>query len=129
MSQVETHIGKFRIVTNNTKETVEFIKENLSDIYEVVEQNGKTKIDLTEKGDQMMFEFACEHKAFDYDLLSIDGEYILVNFLEHKYFSEDDDITDLKKNPDGTYNFLAQFYNGGGCFSEVLEHMIKHKRQ
>lgn len=36
----------------------------------------------------------------------------------------DDDIFEATQNPDGTINFLVQYYNGGCGFHEAIEHAL-----
>lgn len=123
---METHTGRLSIVTRNTNDTVKYIRENLSDIYEVTNNNGNVRIEFTEYGDQQYFDLCYEHKYPEYELIKVHGEYWLVQFLNHKYYREDEDICEIQEDPSGmTYSFFTQFYNGGACFQEVLEDMIE----
>lgn len=57
------------------------------------------------------------------------GKYIisgdrLFEILENKHNDASEDISILTPNPDGTYNYIMQFYNGGCCLSEALEYEL-----
>ncbi len=39
------------------------------------------------------------------------------------------DISVLTPNPDGTYSFIMQFYNGGTCLSEMIEDELKRQNK
>jgi hypothetical protein len=126
MSEMETHTGRLSIVSKNTNDTVAFIREHLSDIYEVTNQYGNVKIELTDYGDKMYLDLYFDHKYPEYIVIQVKGEYWLVQFLEHKYYREDEDVCELHQDPSGTtYSFFTQFYNGGACFEEVLEDLME----
>lgn len=37
-----------------------------------------------------------------------------------------DDIAEASKNPDGTIDFVVRYYNGGTCFSEMLDEALEN---
>ena len=37
----------------------------------------------------------------------------------------DDDIVEVTKNKDGSYDYMLKFYNGGACLTELLENEIR----
>ena len=39
--------------------------------------------------------------------------------------SEPDDLCFLKDNGDGTFDYTVEFYNGGTCLEECIEHELK----
>lgn len=43
---------------------------------------------------------------------------------DHVEKEDYDDIYELTPNPDGTYSFIMQFYNGGTCLSECIEEKL-----
>lgn len=45
----------------------------------------------------------------------------LYEMLEHQSGEPNDDLDITEKNEDGTIKFTYMFYNGGTCFSEMLE--------
>jgi len=50
------------------------------------------------------------------------NEYYVFNNQLFKVEKEDStDMCRVKKNEDGTFDFTANFYNGGACLSEVLD--------
>lgn len=57
------------------------------------------------------FEFAC------YDFIIHKGK---VYHLEDIKF-DDEYVDNFVKNPDGSFFYVARFYNGGTCLSEILE--------
>lgn len=52
---------------------------------------------------------------------------MLIEFIEHVKYDEDEGICIFRKNNDNTYNLTTQFYNGGCCFQEILEEEINEK--
>ena len=99
MSQTETHIGKFKILAKGKDNILEYIKEhNIEKFFDIDE-------------------YYIESESERYDIL--DGD-ILIEYIEHKEYGEDDDLVKFTKNEDGTINFMIQFYNGGCCLQEAL---------
>lgn len=96
MSCTETHIGKFEILARGEDN----IDNYLRDPPEI----------KTDGGSYLII----------YKHLKPGYEHILIHFLEHKYFDEDEYLSNFKKNEDGTYSFAVQFYNGGCCLGEAL---------
>lgn len=90
------HIGKFKILTKGRDNTLKYIKEHNIDKF---------------------FKYYIEPESEYYDIL--DGD-ILIEYIEHKKYGEDDDLVEFTKNEDGTINFMIQFYNGGCCLQEAL---------
>lgn len=57
-------------------------------------------------------------------------EYVIVGesvfkMIEHKETDDEDYFMNLTENSDGTISFHGQFYNGGTCFSEMIEEAIE----
>ena len=99
MSQTETHIGKFKILAKGKDNILEYIKEhNIDKFFDI---------------DKHYIESESEY----YDIL--DGD-ILIEYIEHREYGEDDDLIEFTKNEDGTIDFLVQFYDGGCCLQEAL---------
>lgn len=101
MSCTETHIGKFEILARGEDNIDNYLK-NHPEI--------KTDGDWIDD----------ENYEIIYKYLKPNYEHILIHFLEHQYFDEDDYLSNFKKNEDGTYSFAVQFYNGGCCLGEAL---------
>ena len=55
-------------------------------------------------------------------VISGDSIYEIVN---NNRMLDSTDIYQIKKNPDGTYSYLMQFYNGGTCLTECLEEYLE----
>lgn len=102
MSQTETHIGKFKIIAEGKDSILKYIKEH----------NLEKFFDTTINGDIFS-------ESEYYEVLNDNN--ILIEFIEHREYGEDDAIVEFNKNNDGTIDFLVQFYNGGCCLQEVLE--------
>ena len=57
-------------------------------------------------------------------------EYVIVGesvfkMIEHKETDDEDYFMNLTENSDGTISFHGQFYNGGTCFSEMIEEAVE----
>lgn len=122
MSSTETHSGRIKIITKTTEDTINFINEHLSEYWKADLKNNRLYIDET---DAFIEEYWKQGKEFKYDTIEVKGQYWLIEYINHKKYSEDEEIAEIGKNPDGTYDFLCQFYNGGTCLEEVLEYLIE----
>ena len=49
----------------------------------------------------------------------------LYRVVDHKESDSEDYFMNLSKNNDGSLSFIGQFYNGGTCFSEMLEDALE----
>ena len=64
---------------------------------------------------------------------TFDGQYVendgqVYEILNEKDLGEDD-IFHLTENPDGTYNYILKYYNGGCGFDEAIEEaFINHRK-
>lgn len=99
MSQIETHCGKFKILAKGKDNILEYIKEH----------NTEKFFDVNK--------YYIGSESEYYDIL--DGD-ILIEYIEHKKYDEDESLVEFTKNEDGTIDFLIQFYNGGCCLQEAL---------
>ena len=111
MSHTETHFGKLRKV--DIGDSLEnWCKEqcNKEGITELSDYNKKYV-------NSWVYEF--RNSWIDNNRIIIVGEEVFEIF-DH-IESEDEDIDYMVKNPDGTYTFLMQFYNGGTYLGECLE--------
>lgn len=123
MSCTELHTGKFRIVTQTTEDTFNFISKNLSKYWKPeISSRGYVNIDETDDYDE---EYWRADKNFPYKKLNVGNQTYLVEMLEHKEFEEDEYPLEVSKNEDGTFDFIAQFYNGGTCLEEYLEEELE----
>ena len=111
MSYTETHFGKIRILTKNTKDTIQYIKDNnLSKYYNITDN--QNDIDLTEENDTAHM------------LIDNNSQYVLLEFINHIEIEDGNDFFRLISNDDNTYTFATQFYNGGCCLEELMENYI-----
>ena len=108
MSQTETHIGKFKILTKGKDNILEYIKEhNIEKFFNVNK-------------------YYIESESEYYDIL--DGD-TLIEYVEHREYDEDDNLVEFTKNEDGTIDFLIRFYNGGCCLQEALSLYKKYVKE
>jgi uncharacterized protein with von Willebrand factor type A (vWA) domain len=105
MSEIKKHIGKFRVLTDNTEETKKYITEH----------------GIQDDFDEELY-FIGESKK--YTTIGGGENTMLVEFIEHRELDEYEDIEYYKKNIDGTIDFAVEYYNGGTCLEECLEEMV-----
>lgn len=112
MSSTEFHTGKLYPVKLNgsLEETCRFIAKRFG--YEL-EENWRS--DFKEKFD----EYAIHRKEVDEEYF-IHGEK-LYRVIDHKESEDDDYFMKLHREPNGVISFTGHFYNGGTCFSEMME--------
>jgi hypothetical protein len=117
MSYTELHTGKLKPIQHNL--SVEDFKNWLD------EKEGFKIEDFEEKLEDGYEYFEVRDKSKKYkESLYIKYVYskgTLYEMLEHNPREVDDDLDITKKNNDGTIDFAYMFYNGGTCFSEMLE--------
>lgn len=134
MSEYEQHIGKLKRVDLSKYDN------DIEKFFE--EQYRKTFTDLTEQEIQDAYQYAVNFKARgnsgpweflfqdncdDYD---IGYKYYVVNGIVYETIEEEelnpcDDLSILKDNGDGTYDYFMTFYNGGTCLSECIENELE----
>lgn len=114
MSYTETHFAKFKIVAKTTDDVLEYIEDNKLDKYFDMEtRDGKT--------------YCTDVDTDKYEIVDYKGEMMLIEFIEHTKYNEDEGICIFRKNENNTYDLTTQFYNGGCCFQEILEEEINEK--
>lgn len=106
MSCYETHTGTLKKVECDSIE--QFLKDKL-DSYNVDYGDEYDVIDLLYNDSRL------------YD------KYILLNgtlyeWINHHRVDDIEGMVKCNRNSDGTIDVIAQFYNGGACLEEVLEH-------
>ena len=115
MSEVERHIGKIRKIELNGMMPEEWYQKEC-------EKRGISKPDFYDTWKQ------CYNDEFwPLSPAEVDGE--LWEIVEDREEDDTEYLSILKKNPDGTYDYLMQFYNGGTCLSEMLEEAIKREEE
>lgn len=115
MSYDEKHFGKIRLLTlADGQSTNDLCKELCEknnyefssyhdDYIECLKDNGYEKYLVTENG--------------------------IYEIFEHKEVSDDPYVQKLIPLGDGTFEFVATFYNGGTCLSEILEDELENYEQ
>ena len=106
MSYTELHTGKFRIVAKGVEEIDNYINENnLIDKVERTEYNGKVSYYIDNE---------------QYDIVKVKDIPVMIKY---DYHTEEEDlsyVSRINKDPDGSYNFIMMFYNGGTYLSEII---------
>lgn len=107
MSYTELHIGKFSIVATGTDEIDAFIKANkLED-----------KVDRDEYRGEVTYYIDSDE---GYEFVTVKGKQVLIAYDIHQEEEASDYVSHITKSPDGTYDFVMMFYNGGTCLSEMI---------
>ena len=111
MSNYEHHVGKIKLVDEN------FTKEKLEKIL--------SEDDIDEENTLEELEGRETYSIYNnnYDVKYIVHKDKLFQITEHKEFRDDIYIQSLSDSGE----FTMLFYNGGTCFSEMLEESIKKK--
>ena len=114
MSYTEFHTGNFSIVAKGVDEIDAYINENnLADKVERTEYNGKVSYYIDDK---------------EYDIVRVkDSIPVMIKFKYHKA-SDDDYVSYINKDEDGSYNFIMMFYNGGTDLSEMISDELQRQR-
>lgn len=130
MSEFEKHIGKFKKVDlskydNNTEKFFEeqyrkFTKLSEEEIKDAYFQS-KTSIFRRNMGPwEYLFFDTCHEFGMDNKFYDIKG-----NIYETIEDIEVEDISFLKDNNDGTYDYVIEFYNGCTWLGECIENELK----
>lgn len=106
MSQTESHVGTLRPVvkTNEAETATEIIIRLLGDV-ELAEKEEDLLEQLRDVNDNYYKYFLFNGILYEADNKELDG----------------DDICEATMMGDGTIKYALQFYNGGTCFSEMME--------
>ena len=113
MSYTELHTGKFSIVAKGVDEIDAYISEN----------------NLTDKVDRD--EYNCKVRYYiddneEYDIVVVKDTPVMIKYDYHKEEEAYDYVSYINKGPDGSYDFIMMFYNGGTCLSEMIGYELKH---
>lgn len=113
MNEVRRHIGKIRKVELNGMTPEEWYQKEC-------EKHGISNPDYCYTWKE------CYNDEFwPFIPVEVDGE--LWEIVEDREEDDTEDLSLLKKNPDGTYDYLMQFYEGETCLTEMLEEAIKRE--
>lgn len=113
MSEVVRHIGKIRKVELNGLTPEEWYQKKC-------EARGVSKPDFYDTWK------SCYNDEFwPLSTIEVNGE--MWEIVDDKVEDDTENISILKKAPDGSYDYLMQFYNGGTCLTEMLEEAMKER--
>ena len=113
MRYAELHTGKFRIVAKGVDEIDTYVNENnLTDKVERKEYNGEISFYIDSKE--------------GYDIIDVNDIPVMIKYDYHTEEEACDYVSHINKNPDGSYNFIMMFYNGGTYLSEMIADELKN---
>ena len=120
MSYTEKHIGRLVVVDFDKNGT------NPADFYKMLcEYHNYNSLTVTKYRNPYTYKSWEEmywEELWDKDnLYRVDGK--VYKLVEH--VDIEDDIFKFWKNADGSISFVAEFYNGGTCLSEIIEEGIR----
>jgi hypothetical protein len=115
MSYTEFHTGKLYPVKieNNLEETCRSIAS-------------RHNIEL---GEDWQEDFRENFNEYEYKRKRVTEEYFihgekLYRVIDHEESEDNEYFMKLSRNENGSLSFIGQFYNGGTCFSEMLEEAL-----
>ena len=112
MSYTELHTGKFSIVAKGVDEIDAYVNaNNLTDKVDRNEYNGKVSYYIDDEG---------------YNIVVVKDIPVMIKYDYHKEEEACDYVSYINKEPDGSYDFIMMFYNGGTCLSEMIADELKH---
>ena len=118
MSYTELHTGKLRRLS---KHNVDFTVEDLQNF---LRENENLYVDDIEERIEDGYEFfgvlEKNTKSYD-DYKFILNKGVFYEMIEHVDHGETSDIDSTIVDSNGDISFTYMFYNGGTCFSELLE--------
>lgn len=119
MSEVELHTGLLKEVNTRGLTVEEWIKRWVDN--------------YLDNNDEDYYSRHRNNPDFDYKNAFYDltwhNPYIIVGDKVFKIYDknhESDFLCHINKTSDGNYAYVAQFYNGGTCLTEVLENELKN---
>lgn len=113
MSEVKRHIGKIRKVELNGMTPEEWYQKEC-------EKREISKPDYCDTWKE------CYQDKF-WPLVAVEVNGALWEIVEDREEDDTENISIMKKNSDGTYDYLMQFYNGGTNLDEMLTEAIKRQ--
>lgn len=116
MSYTETHFGKFKVLARGRENINNYIKENN---IEVDDPNDKNLYPVDDK-------YCITYPYYEDDV------ECLIEFIEHTDLDDGNGFSKYSENPDGTIDFVVQFYNGDCWLGEALsdfEHELKKQKK
>jgi len=107
MSQTEYHVGKLVPVDPQGMSLEEMCQK-------MCQEEGCTEIDSFNDSWEEQLKSDFYEKYF-----IVDGT--IYSLQDHTEGEPDGHFMNMRREPDGTINFVTQFYNGGTCLSEMVE--------
>ncbi len=82
-----------------------------------------------ELGEDWQDDFRENFNEYEYKRKRVSEEYFihgdkLYRVIDHVESEDEEYFMKLSRNSDGSISFMGQFYNGGTCFSEILEESL-----
>ena len=114
MSYTEYHIGKIKPINITGEELENYCKQILLE-HSYISENSPEKDEFYNSYAELLVD-------------ELGDEYMYLNGILYKIIEDkevDDDVVNITRNEDGTINYVATFYNGGTCLTEVLESVLK----
>lgn len=115
MSYDEKHLGKIRPLTLADGESTNDLCKKLCE---------KNNYDLSSYHDDYIE--CLKDNGYEKYLVTDNGIY---EIFDHREESDDPYVQKLIPLGDGTFEFVATFYNGGTCLSEILEDELEKYEQ
>ena len=113
MSYTELHTGKFRIVAKGVDEIDAYVNaNNHTDKVERKEYNGEVSYYIDKEG---------------YDIIDVNDIPVMIKYDYHTEEEASDYVSHINKDPDGSYNFIMLFYNGGTYLSEMISDELQRQ--
>ena len=131
MSDYEKHIGKLKKIdlSEYDDSTEKFFEEQYRKLVpHLSEEKIKDEYSRSENSGCRRNRGVWEYLFFDTSIdFDTENKFYVVNgnIYETIEDSEPDDLWFLKDNGDGTFDYTVEFYNGGTCLEECIEHELK----
>nr|CDL66711.1 unnamed protein product [uncultured bacterium] len=120
MSYTELHLGKLRKIDLNGMDIETYCKEECERHgYEYGKYTDSWYSALRDGIARKNFK---DNKGYISKIVKVNGE--LYEIIDDTEFPDNDFISYIINNGDGTYTYLMSFYNGGTCLDEMLEYAI-----
>lgn len=115
MSYTEKHIGRVKILTKTTSDTLAYLEKNPVEGITYDLKDGK------------IVNWDCDNEKYLFTKNYKNGEFYLLKFVYHRKLDEYEDIDYKQYNDDGTISFITEFYNGGCGFDEALGDLLEYE--
>jgi hypothetical protein len=115
MSRTEFHTGRLYPVK---------IEKNLEETCRAIATRHNIEL-----GEDWQEDFRDAFNKYEYESERVPEEYFihgekLYRVIDHEESNDEEYFMKLSRSEDGSISFIGQFYNGGTCFSEMLEEAL-----